>query len=1038
MADFDRRDFLKLVGVGAGAAAASGCSELPEQLIPYVIQPEEITPGVPLVYASTCQECSVGCGVHVRTREGRPIKLEGNPEHPINRGKLCGRGQAALSRTYHPDRYRSPIERASDGTVQAVGWEAAVSRLAGAIASARGKVAVLGGPAGPTLDALIDRWLEAVGGGMRVVYEPFATEALTRAAEVVFGRPTQPVFDLEGSDLVLDFGSDCLSTGLSPVEHARQLAVARDASVAAGLKARLVYVGPRQDETASQADEWLAAKPGSEGLLALGLARAALDARRGDSAVAAALAPVLGGYDAASVSSATGVPAKTIRRLGAALAAAKRPAALPPGVALASRRAVATQAAVLALNAAVGATGSALKLLEAGSAPSRFRDMVRLVDAMRAGDIDVLIVHGGANPAHSLPADAGFDEALARVGLVVSTASMPDETSQRAHLVLPDHTAAESWGDAAPRPGVRSLVQPTLRPLFDTRALGDTLLDTARAMGTQGLPDGTFQGLVREAWQDTDWRGALQRGGVFENAASEAGTIAEGLSRLEFKEPQLEGDGDFVLLAVPSPLLGDGSGANLSLLQETPDPITKITWQSWAEISQNAAEKLGVGPGDVLAVETTYGKLEVPVWPRGGIRDDVVALAIGQGHTVGSFASVEPGPDGVGSARGVNVNDLLPALTDESGGRAWLAARANVSATGRFQRLPFTQGTDNKRGRLLGERISLVALARGESPWAANESPGEAHGPAAGHGEDHGEAGDGGAHGAAAVHHADPEGPPHQMRRRYDPVDDSTEDDPFRWGMTIDVDKCTGCSACIVACAVENNIPMVGEAGVLRSRQMHWLRIERYVGVGEQTLQVGRPGPQNNEVLGSTDVRNSPMLCQQCGAAPCEPVCPVYATYHTPSGLNGMIYNRCIGTRYCSNNCPYKVRRFNWFDYQIENWPEPMALGLNPDVTVRGQGVMEKCTFCIQRIQVGRLDAKGEGRELSPGEIQTACQQTCPSDAITFDNLKLPGNTATEAAEKNQARSYHALHVLNTRPAITYLAKVNRSGDDGHAGNEGH
>jgi molybdopterin-containing oxidoreductase family iron-sulfur binding subunit len=441
----------------------------------------------------------------------------------------------------------------------------------------------------------------------------------------------------------------------------------------------------------------------------------------------------------------------------------------------------------------------------------------------------------------------------------------------------------------------------------------------------------------------------------------------------------------------------------------------------------------------VIAIETTYGKIEVPAWPRGGIRDDVVAVAIGQGHTQGRYASLAADGATSGAARGVNVNDALPALTDESGARAWLAANAKLHATGGYQRLPFTQGTDNKRGRLLGERISLVALAKGESPWAANDA-----GPALG-GSGRITRDAGGGHAAAAAPHGETTGEDHggghgeghggshEILRSYDPAADATPEDPYRWGMTIDVDKCTGCSACVVACSIENNIPMIGEAGVLRSRQMSWLRIERYVGNGEQSLDAGRPGIQNGEELGNTDVRNSPMLCQQCGAAPCEPVCPVFATYHAPNGLNGMIYNRCIGTRYCSNNCPYKVRRFNWFDYQIEGWPEPMGLGLNPDVTVRGQGVMEKCTFCIQRIQLGRQNAADEGRILAPGEVQTACQQTCPTNAITFDNLKLAGNTATVAAEAGSGRSYHALHVFNTRPAITYLAKVARS-EEGHEG----
>jgi anaerobic selenocysteine-containing dehydrogenase/Fe-S-cluster-containing dehydrogenase component len=1032
MAEFDRREFLKLIGVGAGAAAASGCSDPVEKLIPYVVQPEEITPGIPVVYASTCQECTAGCGLHVRTREGRPIKLEGNPEHPINRGALCARGQASIGRTYHPDRYRGPLLRGADGSFAATTWDEAISLLASKLAAARGKTGILGGETGPSLSLLIDRWLAAVGGGERVVYEPFAHEALSAACESVFGVASRPLFDLTDADLVIDFGADSLGTWLSPVEHARQITQARAAST----QARLVYVGPRLDETASCADEWLPARPGSEGMLALAIARVAFDAARAQGRQlggdVGALEQVLMRFDVSAAAAASDVPAHTIRRLGAALLAAKRPAALPPGVALTSRRATATAAAVLILNAVVGAVGKTVKIPAASKASGRvgsFRDVVKLVDAMKSGDISVLIVHD-VNPVYSLPNDAGFIEALEKVDFVVATASAPDETTVRAHLILPDHTPLESWGDAAPREGVRSLVQPTLRPIFDTRSFGDTLLDTARAIGgdvAAQLPEGSFRSVVEAAWSGTDWRAALARGGVFTSAAQDAVVpVAAGITRLEFKEPQLEGDGGFVLLAVPSPLLGDGRGANQPWLQETPDPITKITWQSWAELSQAAADKLGVVAGDVVSIQNQYGAIELPVWPRGGIRDDVVAVAIGQGHSVGRYASLAN--DGApGAVRGARVISLLPALTDESGGRAWLAAKARVTTTGRHQRLPFTQRTDNKRGRQLGEAVSLAVLAGGVSPFAPNQPAfgTAAAAAAAAHGEGHGAAPAGSAHGEA---HAGS----HEIRRDYDPTADASAAEPYRWGMTIDVDKCTGCSACVVACGIENNIPVVGEAGVLRSRQMYWLRIERYVGEGYEELDGGRPGPRNHESLGNVDVRNSPMLCQQCGAAPCEPVCPVLATYHTIQGLNGMIYNRCIGTRYCSNNCPYKVRRFNWFDYQIEGWPEPWPLMLNPDVTVRGQGVMEKCTFCIQRIQSARLTAKGENRDVRDGEIETACQQTCPTNAITFGNLKDTASRANTEAMENKARTYRALHVLNTRPAIAYLAKIKR--EEGHEG----
>jgi molybdopterin-containing oxidoreductase family iron-sulfur binding subunit len=532
------------------------------------------------------------------------------------------------------------------------------------------------------------------------------------------------------------------------------------------------------------------------------------------------------------------------------------------------------------------------------------------------------------------------------------------------------------------------------------------------------MPEQSFRSLLEAEWSDVDWPEALARGGVFEEGPEAIPVALSGaVSSLEFREAELEGDGDFVLYPNASPLLGDGSGAALAWLQETPDPVTSVCWQSWAEISRTSADRIGVDTGDVLAVETPFGKLQVPVYPRGGIRDDVIAIATGQGHSVGLYASMAS--SGMpGEARGVNVTDLLPAHTDESGGRAWLTTRAKVSATGEHVRLPLTQYTDNKRGRQLGDAISLLALA----------SAGESHGAEHGGGEAHG-GGHAAAAGAAAAHGGGHEGP-HEIRKPYDPAKDSADDTPYRWGMNIDLDRCNGCSACVVACSIENNIPTVGEDGVRRHRQMTWLRIERYVGKGFEELRTGRQSRIDHEKLGELDVRHSPMMCQQCGAAPCEPVCPVIATYHAHDGLNAMTYNRCIGTRYCSNNCPYKVRRFNWFDYAIERLPEPARLRLNPDVTVRGQGVMEKCTYCVQRIAAARQIAKDEGRPIGSGEVTPACAQTCPTNAISFGNLKDPKSDLNQEIAVNEARSYHALHVLNTRPATTYFKKVMRSEEE--------
>ena len=1008
MPEIDRRDFLKLVGVGAGAAAAAGCSEPVEKLIPYVVQPEEITPGIPVTYASTCGECPAGCGLHVRTREGRPIKLEGNPEHPVNRGRLCARGQVGFARTYHPDRYEGPMLRGDDGELAPVSWERALDVLAERVREAGSGTFVLGGEVGPTLDALLDRFVSAVGAGGRVVYEPFSRESLVEATRRVFGVASEPVFDLSGADLVLDFGGDLLGAGLSPTEHARQLAEARDVAAHPDGGARLVAIAPRMTLTAANSDEWIAARPGTEGILALAIARVVVAERGGPSELRSALAP----FDADSAAARTGVRAEVIERLGRAAARARSAVALPPGPGLASRRATATAGAVLVLDAALGAVGKSVRIqpAEPRRNRSRYREVLALIDAMNAGQVEVLLIHD-SNPVYSLPEASRFQEALAQVPFVVATSPLRDETTERAHLVLPDHTRMESWGDASPRAGIRSLVQPTIRPLKDTRALGDLLLDLGRALGPEvaaRLPSGSFRQVLEAAWADTDFREALIRGGEFRETGSLAVSLRPEAARLEVAEPLLEGDGEFVLLAFPTPQFTDGSGAALPWMQEIGDPVVKVAWEAWAELSHATAERLGVETGDLLRIETVAGSIELPALPRGGIRDDVIAVPIGQGHTVGFYASREKdGEPGV--ARGASVISILPQATDESGGRAWLTARARVTPTGGFRRLPFVQASDNQRGRSLGLAVPLTALGgdHGTPPV-----------PEAGHGDgDHGRAShEGGVH--------------HEVLTPYDPADDAHESSPYRWGMSIDLDRCTGCNACVAACYVENNIPVVGEENVLKNRIMSWIRIERYIGDGDREGGRERHLRPDREKLGETDVRFTPMLCQQCGAAPCESVCPVLATYHADEGLNGMIYNRCVGTRYCSNNCPYKVRRFNYRDYAREEWPGNLTLMLNPDCTVRQQGVMEKCTFCIQRIQLARQPAKDEGRILRDGEFTTACAQSCPTGAITFGNLREAGSEVRKRSQ-DPVRGYHALHALNTRPGITYLRKVVRGPVEG-------
>ncbi|MEE3329153.1 MAG: 4Fe-4S dicluster domain-containing protein, partial [Myxococcota bacterium] len=554
-----------------------------------------------------------------------------------------------------------------------------------------------------------------------------------------------------------------------------------------------------------------------------------------------------------------------------------------------------------------------------------------------------------------------------------------------------------------------SLIQPTVRPLLDTQALGDTLLEATRALGGTA-PEGSFHKVVQANWSDENWRDALGNGGVYTAVEIPVPAVQADFSGLAYSAPKMAGSGDYKLLAFPHSLLGDGSGAALSWLQEIPEPVTKLEWNSWVELSFATAEKFGVDFGDVVEIETPTGKFEVSVFPRGGIRDDTIAIPTGQGHTVGYYASMEgegerpswlqvESPAGTeGVPRGVNVMSILAGTPDEKGGRTWLNSMASVKKTGRFRRLALAQWTDNQRERHLAQAVTLAQLS--------------------GHDDDHG-----GGHGGA--HHDEP---PHTFEAKYD----ADPNVPYRWGMAIDNDRCDGCSACVAACYIENNIPVVGEAQAIQHREMSWIRIERYIGEGHVGGGEERRPIPRLEKLGKLDIRYIAMPCQQCGAAPCEAVCPTLATYHNKEGLNGMIYNRCAGTRYCANNCSYKVRRFNYFDYGNENFPGMLGLMLNPDVTVRQQGVMEKCSFCVQRIEEARQTAKDEDRDIADGEVKTACQQACPTNSISFGNLRDEASAVVKEADQPN-RSYHLLQELNLRSSITYLAKVNREDPEGSA-----
>jgi anaerobic selenocysteine-containing dehydrogenase/Fe-S-cluster-containing dehydrogenase component len=999
----NRRKFLKVLGVtGGGAAAMAGCStERVEKLIPYLVPIEDQIPGLATYYASTCRECPAGCGVHLRVREGRAVKVEGNPDHPVNRGRLCARAQASLQGTYNPDRIRSPMARTPAGAFAPITWDEAIARVAERLKGApAGSLWFLTGTETGSFDRLVGDWLRALGSSHTVTFEPFGHEALRQANRAAFGVDTIPSYRFADAECVVSFGADFLETWLSPVEHARGFAASH--GYHDGRMGRYVHVEPRLSMTAMSADEWIAPVPGTEGMLALAMAHVIVNHHLERApADAVQLRGLLQPYEPDQVAERTGVSGETIHRLAAEFAA--RPSlALPGGVGSQHQDARLTAVAVNLLNYVAGNVGRTVVFGPDGSAGgSSYAGLVDLVAAARRNEIGVLFVHG-ANPAYATPPGLGFGEAIAAVPFKVSFARCLDETAALADLLLPDHDPYEQWNDYTPRAGVWSLLQPVMRPVFDTRQAGDVLIDIARRVGGAaatrfalgGAQQELYKAYLQERWRelqretgdrrpfDEFWREAVERGGMWRDARAAPVRVTRGLV---LDPPAPAAGARFTAIVYPSSTLYDGRGANRPWLQELPDPVTKMTWGTWVELHPETAAGLGLAEGDVVEVRSAAGAIEAPVYLYPGLRPDVVAVPLGQGHTAyGRYA------DG----RGVNALRLLGHEPAAFGGVVHYAD-VTLTATGAHVVLAKTEGKNRQLDRGIAQAVTVAGIAEG---------------------------------GLQHKFHLPEAAPiPEREERILDEVAEkqreATTYGPYafetsRWGLSIDLARCTGCSACVAACSAENNVPFVGSAQVAHGREMQWIRIERYFEGGG----AGEP----------LEARFVPMLCQQCGNAPCEPVCPVFAAYHTSDGLNGQAYNRCVGTRYCSNNCPYKVRYFNWYDQSTPNdpktfaWAEPLHWLLNPDVTVRSKGVMEKCTFCVQRIRGAQNAARVAGRDLVDGDIVTACQQTCPADAIVFGNLTDTGSRVARLAA--DPRRYRVLESLNTQPAVTYLMKVRNLG----------
>src|SRR5512140_668040 len=1002
-----RRTFLKVLGAASATTAVAACSSnTGEELIPYLVHPDETVPGVSNYYASTCRECATGCGVLLESRDGRTFKVEGNPEHPLNRGALCSRGQAAVQGLYNPDRYQQPMLR-KNGRLSPITWTQAMTVLTQQVAGVQsaGKAAAavfINQHETGSFPEFLDSWLAGFGMPAHLSYAALADGATIAANRQSFGV-AWPWLDFTAAKTIVSFGADFLETWGASVPQQLSFADARAKGVDAP---RFVYVGPRRSLTGMNADQWIACKPGSE----------------------LAIANALGGTSSiADAAQAADVPVAALQALSTSLAGA-------PSLLLAGGS-MELALAVNALNQKLGNVGRSVlpaRAIESFEGMATDAEITDAIERMRAGQVPLLFVRG-VNPVFTSPKSAKVADALAKVAFKVSFSSYPDETSELCDLVLPDHHAIESWGDARPMSGVISLQQPGMDPVYDTRATADVLLAAAKGnsklAGTHSAASYREYLRVRYPGGTTAFTAALIKGiGNGAPAGQRASRAAAPTTRAAANIASTSGD--FFLVVYPSPLLEDGSGANKPWLQEIPDPVTKVCWQTVVEVGSSAAARLAIDSGDVLRVEPAAGAITAPAYVYPGLRGDTIAIAFGRGHTAyGRYAQNV----------GVNPGDLLPVAFDaRSGALAWTSTKAKVTKTGDFVPLVSTEGSARQHGRGVAQAIDARELGTTQpaevpvSPMKGREEA-EEHMP--------GDASHEFLPGLRAPVAQDAQGAlpsDDNMKGMYDPNHWSGMA-KRRWAMTIDLARCTGCSACVTACYAENNIPTVGArhqstvspgaddqagANILRGREMAWIRLERFYEGGE-TLDE------------SFETRFVPMLCQHCGNAPCEPVCPVYATYHSPDGLKVQVSNRCVGTRYCSNNCPYKVRYFNWFGYGEPArpqyaWPERMNWQLNPDVTVRGKGVMEKCTFCVQRIRESEHRAKLEGRALQADEFTTSCAQACPSNAITFGDAADSAWSVTKLIADR--RGYHVFEELNTFTAVVYLKKINHSAPSAPAG----
>jgi molybdopterin-containing oxidoreductase family iron-sulfur binding subunit len=964
----DRREFLKLAGFSFAGAVLAGCQQgKVEKAIPFLIQPEEITPGMAYWYSTTCGGCNAGCGVLAKNRDGRPIKLEGNPMHPISRGGLCAIGQASILSLYDSHRLKNPLFDGKDATWDHVDEQVMLELQK--IKSFGGVVRLLTGSINsPTTLAVIDRFLASFPDSKHVQYSAISQSAILDAHKITHGTRALPRYYFDRAETIVSFDADFLGRWISPVEFT---AGYRSGRTLAGTPPKFSHhtqFESRLSLTGSNADERIPVSP-AELKQCAGRLAALLAGKAGRAIpMTAKLSEVLDGKIATLANRLWQSQGRSLVVCGS--------------------NDLQLQLLTNAINQWLGNYNHTLSL-DQPSHQLREHDasLQSLIDEVHTGKVSALFV--ACDPVYDLPGGEKLAVSIAKIPLVVSFAERLDETAVAARVVCPEPHFLEAWNDAEPVAGVVSITQPTIQPLMNTRTMSESL------SGWIGQPQKAYD-LLRTEWvkavfkrQSAEpsfekfWSKTLLDGFAivapsnkakpnFDNSAFESSLAAES---------EIKDDGSTVLLLQTSFTMLDGRHAHNPWLHELPDPVTKIVWDNCASLSSETAQRLGLSEGDLVQITANDSSaIELPVHIQPGQHDGVVVVSLGYGRK-GTDRFTNIGPEWLQARPTVAPGEVVgrnaaPFSEFKNGALSYSGRVVVLTATGRSQSLVATQeydslydpilfGKPSKERRPIVQETTLAA-------YASNPAAGSFHKPELDSmwPEDHRYTG----------HH---------------------------WGMVVDLTACTGCSACVVGCQAENNIPVVGKDEVRRNRELTWIRLDRYY----------------DEADGEFSVSHQPMMCQHCGNAPCETVCPVLATVHNSEGLNQQVYNRCVGTRYCANNCPYKIRRFNWFEYPRGDDMQKMVL--NPDVTVRDRGVMEKCSFCIQRIQSAKIDAKNEGRQLKDGDIQPACAQSCPAQAIAFGDMNDPQSEVSKRMKDK--RYYRVLEELGVRPSVGYMTLVRNS-----------